>query len=790
MKLKLILICLFGNFISIGAQNAAQAGNSLANTGSISGKVIDKKTGEALPFVNIVIQENNKFIAGGITSDKGFFQIKKLELKKYTVEIQFMGYKTISQTATLTTNNPNVNLNTITIEENAIELKSVEIVGEKSIIEQKIDRKVINVGKDLISTGATAAEIMNNIPSVSVDPQTNAISLRGNSNVKILIDGKPTTIDASQILQQIPSSSIKQIELITNPSAKYNPEGMSGMINIILNKNSRIGFNGSINNGVTFGKTPKLNSSADMNYRTGKFNFFGNYGLNIGQQANRGFINTIEPELEDFQKFKFVNDDKSHLIKTGFDFYINDKNTLSFYTNQNFFKGKANSDVTIDFVTPSKTDLTQLFNNKTDNYWQTYNLDYKINFKKEGHNLELEINYSNGDNTEDAFYSDPRTNYINIKRNNTLVNLDYVNPLSETAKLELGLESRIEDTKNNFLLDGAYNSNFNYERNIYSGYATISKQWKKWSAQAGTRIEDYKARALFKKINENDAPFKDDILTLYPSGFINYTPSEKNSFNLSFSRRVDRPGISQINPIRDWSTPQIDSEGNPNLRPQFTNSYELNYTRKLKIGSITTGVFYRRINNEITRTLFENPDDPSKQILSFANLDDNNAYGFEISGNLDFTKWFSSNISLDAYNKRIKGVVSDEFIEVNVTTFNTRINNTFKATKNLRFQLFGMYRGRDLGIQFLTDPMWKIDAGSSYTILKGNGTLSVRFSDVLNTMHFSFDGDNPKKQYGQFNWESQSAYIGFNYRFGSGKNKAIQRKERQTNEAQGGGGIL
>lgn len=789
MKIKLILVCLFGTLISLQAQNTLKPIFS-ATLGSITGKVIDKKSNNPIPYVNIIVKENNNNVAGGITSEKGIFQIKNLELKKYAVEIQFIGHKTITRSIVLTTNNTTIDLNTIALEEDAIELNSVDIVIEKSTIEQKIDRKVINVGKDLISAGATAAEIMNNIPSVSVDPQTNAISLRGNSNVRILIDGKPTTIDAAQLLQQIPSSSIKQIELITNPSAKYNPEGMSGMINIILNKNSKIGFNGSINNGVTFAKTPKLNSSFDMNYRTGKFNLYGNYGLNTGKQANHGFINTTEPGQEDFQNFKFVNNNNSHLIKAGFDFYVNDKNTLSFYTNQNIYKGDGNSLVTIDFVDPTKMDISQTFKNQNDNYWQTYDLDYKINFKKEGHNLELEVNYSNEDNKEDAFYSDPRTNYISIKRNNTLINLDYTNPLSKTAKLELGLESRIENTKNNFLLDDAYNSNFQYDRNIYSGYATFSKQWGKWSAQAGTRIEKYNANALFKKIDENDATFKDDIFTLYPSGFINYAPSEKNSFNLSFSRRVDRPGISQINPIRDWSTPQIDSEGNPELYPQFTNSYELNYTRKTKIGSITTGVFYRRINDEITRTLFENPDDASKLILSYANLDDNNAYGFEISGNLDFTKWLSSNISVDAYSKKIKGVVANEYIEANVTTFNTRISNTFKATKNLRFQLSGMYRGRDLGLQFITQPMWKVDLGSSYTVLKGNGTITARFSDVFNTKHFSFDGDKPKKEYGKFNWESQSAYIGFNYRFGSGKNKAIQRKQRDKNEAQGSGGIL
>lgn len=789
MNLKLILLCLVGAVLPTLGQTSVKP-ILLENPGTISGKVIDTRTNEPLPYVNIVVKEENKIITGGITSDKGTFLIKNLDLKSYTVEIQFIGYKTVYKTISLTAKGKTADLKTISLEEDAIQLEGVEVVNERSTIEQKIDRKVINVGKDLLSAGATAAEIMNNIPSVSVDPQTNAISLRGNSNVRILIDGKPTNIDPSQLLQQIPSTSIKQIELITNPSAKYNPEGMSGIINIVLNKNSKIGFNGSINNGVTFGKTPKLNSSADLNYRTGKFNIYGNYGLNTGKQSNRGFINTLDPGEEDFQKFTFVNNNTSHLAKIGFDFYWNEKNTISFYTNHSIFNGSGESKTTVDFVDLAKEDITQLFNDENDNYSQTYNLDYKKSFKKEGHFIEFEANYNTNDNKELGVFSTPAINYITNVGNNTLLNLDYTNPISETAKLELGVETRIENTRNKFLLDNVYNSDFAYDRNIYSAYATYSKQWGKWSAQAGTRFEKYNASALFRKVNENDATFEDDLFTLYPSGFINYSPSEKNSFNLSVSRRVDRPSINQVNPIREWSTPQVDSEGNPELFPQFTNSYELNYTRKTKIGAITTGIFYRRINDEITRTLYESPTDPSKQILSYANLNDNNAYGFELSGNLDFKKWWSANISFDAYTKKTKGVVADEFIEVDVTTFNTRISNTFKPSKNLRLQLSGLYRGRDLGLQFERQPMWKIDLGSSYTILKGSGTITARFSDVFNTMNFAFEGTKPKRQQGQFNWESQSAYVGFNYRFGTGKNKAIQRKQRDKNETQGSGGIL
>jgi outer membrane receptor protein involved in Fe transport len=805
MKIKLILICLLGTLFSAQAQTSTKP-SLVESAGSITGKVIDKKTNEPLPYVNVIVKEANKFITGGITTDKGIFYIKNLDLKNYTVEIQFMGYKTVARSVSLSAENKNIDLNTIAIEEDAIQLKGVEIISEKSTIEQKIDRKIINVGKDLISAGATAAEIMNNIPSVSIDPQTNSISLRGNSNVRVLIDGKPSNIDASQLLQQIPSSSIKQIELITNPSAKYNPEGMSGIINIVLNKNSKIGFNGSVNNGVTFGITPKVNSSLDLNYRSGKFNFFGNYGLNHGQQANNGFIISDEVNKENKQVFQFINKNTSHLAKVGFDFYINDKNTFSFYTNQSFFKGIGSATTDVDYTNnSSNSDLLQIFDNKNDNHSQIYNFDYKLKFKKEGHSLELEANYSKNDRPENAIYSNYNrdsgalnnsfTNDVETIGENSIINLDYVNPLTETIKLELGLEHRSETTDNSLFRNSVYNSDFSYERQISSAYATLGKQWEKWSIQAGARLEQYNVEALFREASQTDGKFEDKLLNIYPSTFLTYNPTDKNSFNLSFSRRVDRPSIGQVNPIREWSTPTLDSQGNPNLIPQFTNSFELNYTRKTEIGSITSGVFYRRIEDEITRVIFTNPENPNKQVLSYDNFNNNEAYGIEVSGNLDFRKWWSANVSIDAYQKKVKGTIEDtpgnyEFVEVDATTFNARINNTFKATKDIRIQLFGMYRGRDLSLQFNREAMWKMDIGASYNILKGSGTISARFSDIFNSMNFAFAGDRPYKSNGQFNWESQTVYLGFNYRFGSGKNKAIQRKERDKNETQGSGGVL
>ena len=802
MKIKLILICFIATVFSLQAQTVTKK-PLLENTGSISGKVIDKKTNEPLPYVNIVVKENNKVVTGGITSDKGIFQIKNLALKEYVVEIQFIGYKTILKSVKLTENS-DVNLNTIAIEEDAIQLKGVEIVSERSTIEQKIDRKVINVGKDLTTAGATASEIMNNIPSVNVD-QDGKISLRGNENVRVLVDGRPSNIEASQLLKQIPSTSIKKIELITNPSAKYNPEGMSGIINIVLHKNANDGFNASINTGLTFAKTPKINSSTNLNYKTGKVNFFATYGNNFGKKFNEGSILRLDDQSN--QMFDIKNDDKSHLFKIGMDYYINDKNTLSVYTNQNKLIGDGKVDVSI--LNPDATkNLTQYSKYDGNNLDGTYNLAFKHLTKKEGETLDLEINHSiysgdqlanfrttfNNPSIPTSAYSDD----ISEKRENSTINLDYVNPLNEKSKLEMGAETRIVRTQNNYTTNNSSlsNSNYDYDLDIHSAYVTFGQKFKKIGYQLGARFESYKANA---KLN-NVTAFKDDYITLYPSASMTYSLSEKDQFQMSYSRRVDRPSLGQTKPIREFSTPRVTSIGNPELQPQFTNSVELNYTKTVSKGSITTGVFVRTINNEINRVLYPDPQNQDKQIMSYDNFDTNTAYGFEASLNYKINSWWDIQPAVDFSSITQKGLVSMfntttnsfDFVtkEVNASAFNARFNSNFKATKSLRFLLFGFYRSGVDGVQFNGKEMYKIDAGGRYSFLKDKATLSVRFNDIFDTMKAGFYGDNPYPQTGQFTWESQSVYVGFNYMFGTGKNKSLQRKQRDSNTKEGGGGLF
>jgi outer membrane receptor protein involved in Fe transport len=790
MRLKFFIVAFFA---ALSAQ---------AQTGNLTGKVTDKATNTPISYASIVIKEEGKVLTGGITDDNGLFEIKNLAPKKYNVEVQFMGYKTFITTADFTTQK-SISLGTIALEDEATKLNEVTLVAERSTVEQKLDRKVINVGKDLTTAGATASDIMNNIPSVNVD-QDGKISLRGNENVRVLIDGRPSNIEISQLLKQIPSTSIKKIELITNPSAKYNPEGMSGIINIVLHKNANDGFNGSLNTGSTYAHSPKINNSLNMNYRTGKVNFFTTYGNNFGEQFNDGDITRLDDQSR--QLFDIVNDNNSHLFKIGMDYYLNDKNTISVYTNQNWYSGMGTIDLTLTYPDSSQN-LTQRSVYDTGNHDGAYNMIYKKLFAKEGETLDLEINYADyTENQISTFTTVPMTpisnyeSHVDDTRENTTVNLDYVNPLNDKSNLEAGAEARIIRTESIYRSTAGFinPSDYNYDLNIFSAYATYGQKFTKIGYQVGMRLESYEVHAADKGITQ----YEDDYVTLYPSASMTYTPTEKNQFQISYSRRVDRPSLEQTKPIPEFSTPKVTSLGNPELDPQFTNSVELNYTRTIKQGSITGGIFGRIINDQISRILYPDPENPDKQILTFDNYDTNTSFGFEVSANYKITKWWDIQPSVDFSSIRQKGAVAIiipdtdpdeyEFIEKEVTSaaLNARLNSNFRATKNLRFLIFGFFRSGVEGIQFTSNDMYKIDAGGRYSFLKDKATVSVRVNDIFNTQEFGFEGDNPYPQKGTFGWESQSVYVGFNLMFGGGKNRELQRKQRDNNTQQGGGGLF
>lgn len=770
---------------------------------TITGKVIDQRLGEPVPYATVILKSKklNKTITGDIADDDGSFEIKEGLEGDFILEVQYIGYKTYSKEISISSINKEeskrkeIDLGIIQILEAIEELDEVIITAERSTIEQKIDRKVINVGKDLAILGVTAADIMVNVPSVDID-QDGSILLRGNKNVRILIDGKPSNIDSKQLLQQIPSNSIKRIELITNPSAKYNPEGMSGIINIVLNRSAKMGFNGNVNFGLNAGIKSRYNGALDFNYRTGKFNIYGNYGTKMGKSPLEGFIERLDEQSAEI--WSSETNGITHLGKFGVDLYLDDQNTISVYTNQSGLNNKVFGNTDISFEGNS-TYLGQRYDSERDNNTGTYNLDYTHDFDKKGHTIEVEADYNTyrgKETTEFRFRDDDlltlHRDDVDDDRTNTTLNLDYTNPLTDKSKLELGAEARLQR------IDNTYNttslnlkdSYYSYDRNIHSLYGTYGKSFKKWAYQVGVRLEKYEVVGTFNQAEESNDVFRNEIFSAYPSAYVTYTPddkTQKNSYQISYSRRVDRPGLGQINPIRAWSSARVTNVGNPKLIPQFTNSIEFNYTRGLEKGSFITSVFYRKIKDEITRFAFTDPQDPTRILFSYNNYRNNSAYGFEISGNYKLTEWWSFNTSFDLYSQMQKGVTEDELEEVENILYNIKMNHSFNATDKLIFQLIGLYRGANENLQYVTGAYYFMNIGARYSFLKGKGTINLSFNDILKTQQFSFDATQPIRQVGEFNSDTETISLGLSYRFGGGKNKALKRKNRDRNEKSGGG---
>lgn len=798
---------------------------AIDKSGTLFGVVLDATLKQPLPYVNIIVKNSKgEILTGGITLEDGSFKIEKIEEGNVTVNIQYIGYTTVKKSITIDKSNYNINLGNILLEEAAEGLDEVTVVAEVSTIQQKVDRKIINVGKDLAALG-TASDLMTAVPSVSVDAQTGDISLRGNQNVRVMVDGKFSNIPTAQLLKQIPSTSIKSIELITNPSAKYNPEGMSGIINIVLHKNTMVGFNGNINVGLRNQREAKFNSSIDLNYRNGKFNVYGSYGNNIAKRSNNGIISQIENNS--YQTINILDNDKSHLFKVGLDYYLNDKNTISVFTNQNIYDGKSLSNSNFVFNNNMANNQYQVTNALNGNSSEQYNFDYKLAFNKEGHNIELEVDYNTFEDNIDTDNilnsNNNRPDFMeltNTDRNNTTINLDYVNPLTEKSKLELGLQARLFNNQIIYESDARVRNqngnyiptltHFDYERNIYSAYASYSKQFEKWTYQLGLRAECVNVSAIANELDlsttiDTDYPFNNDYFQVYPSAFFTYSPSDKNSYQLSYSRRVDRPGIDQVNPIPRWNTPLISDFGNQELEPQFTNSLEVNYTRNLGKGSITGGVFYRIIEDEINRAVTLDKSDLSSNrvILTYNNFGNTSAYGFELSSNYRPTKWWSFNTGFDMYSRTQKGIseridptlpnptVTDiitETVQVDNLIWNFRIFNNFSVSKKLTFTAFGMYRGKDTGLNFEMDPMYFVNLGARYTFLDNKATFGLSFNDVFNTQKIAIVSVRPYLQKVRFYPEFQTVSINFSYRFGEGKYRAKSRKMRDDNikEAEGG----
>lgn len=777
--------------------------------GNINGKIIDSKTNQALPYVNIVCKNSAKeIISGGITNNNGNFSITKLPLQKTFLEIQFIGYKTVFKELVLTKENTSIKLGTISIEEDSKLLKEVSIQSNNTIIKQKIDRRIVNVGKDLTSISTNGYELIKNIPGINVDLQSGNINIRGNKNARILIDGKPSNLTTQQVLKQISSSSIKSVELITNPSAKYSPDGMSGIVNIILKKEAKKGFNGDISFGLTQGLHTRGNTGLNFNYRSGNVNIYTNYSNDFGNLKTGYTYDRTDKNLK--QRIRFDNDGTSHYFKIGTDIYLNKNNTISFYTNQ----GISPSDFFIKTVISENNTTILNAKNKSvfDTSESTYNLNYTVNLDEKGQKIEFEATNINTKNPEQGTFNEnvnPNSkvnNYTNnITNNDTtwLFNVDYTKPLKNGASLELGaeirnlnLDSKLFSTQEYLATDTPTykpvgNTFFDYTRNIYASYINFNKEIGKYAFQAGLRFEQFNTKATFNNTEQASLPkISDNLFKIYPSAYATYYASEKNEFQISYSRRIDRPSIYQLSPIREWSSPYTISEGNRFLKPQFTNSFELNYTRYIKTGYLFFGTFYRKTSDIIGRSSTLDSINNDIQILSFDNYSHADNYGIEFFGSFKPIKWWTISPSIELYKQNGKGIINNQVVSYNNTYFGTRFINNIKITKRLNTQFYWLHIGKNKKLLNTVKPYNSISGSLNLKVFNGKGSINITAKDIFNILDYRFESTKPYAMIGSVTREFQNISVGFSYKFGSGKNRKRNRKDRYDNETQSGGGIL
>lgn len=783
--LKLYLFLGLFVFLTIGV---------MAQQATVNG-VIKDSNGIVVPYASIEFYtqgETQELIDGTMSDESGSFSIENLPFGDYELVITAVGFSEFSHFLQI---NQNIHsLETLELSSDFIELAAVEIRGETSQYRTEIDKRVVDVGKDLVSAGADAAAVLNNIPSVNVDQQTGQLSLRGNENVKVMLDGKPTNIPAEQLLKQLPSNAISKVEIITNPSAKYDPEGNSGIINIITYKNQRKGYHLAVDLGLTQGRKTRHNTGLNANFNTGNFNFFGNYNGSFGKNRFEGNIDNYDSKLNQFIDNTYRS--KVHIFKAGLDWFISDKSELTLYTNQYYHKGNSDADANV-----FDGNTNHLFLNSSIGRGiyknQDYNLNFKQSFDKDDHNLVLDAVYATSNHDDRRYFDDtfPVAEYSEYRhgdKSSLRINLDYTNPISETGKIEAGLQYRYNDDDNNLLSDQEIeegsivftpNINFGLKRDIYSAYLNYGQKFGKLSMQLGVRAEQVEDRVRFDVAPTTSGQFKNDYFELYPSVFFTYQLTEKDQLSLNYSRRVDRPRADQMSPVPEWTTSTMINKGNPDLKPQFTNSVELGYLKSIRGGSINAVVFYRRIEDNIFRTVDLNPENENIIVQKYVNYNSTESYGLELSANYRPIRWWSFNASFDAFsNELFYDTQRKQSFQ-----WNARANNNFTINKQLSIQNFFMYRGKFEFIQGESMPMWRLDLGARYSFMNGKATLSARVTDIFKTFYSEVNLTNPVNGKGKFQWESQTVYVGFSFNIGGDVRK--RNIIRESEQSAGGSGI-
>ncbi|NQY30277.1 MAG: TonB-dependent receptor [Flavobacteriaceae bacterium] len=734
MKKSILLIILFIS-ICMSAQ--------MSKNVTISGKVLNKITQEPLEYATAILlnTNNNEIITGSTTNEKGEFSFETLS-GTYTVKIEYMGFKNYLIEKILL--NKNLKLPNIFLEESSEQLDAIKITAEKSTIEYKLDKRVFNVGKDLISKGGSATDILGNVPSVSVDA-TGAVSLRGNTNVRILINGKPSVLTNNNGLEQIPAENIEKVEVVTNPSAKYDAEGTAGIINIILKKNKRNGFGSSLQ--LTMGTPANHGLNYNVNYKTEKINLFSNLGYRYldfeGEGSyyrtnfeNNGISSILDETIEMKRNRRRLN------LYFGGDYYINDKNTLtlSYYHRYNVSKNEVNYD--FNFLDANQNLESVL--NSTENYKEPQKanqieLNYEKSFDKKGKKFTINLQYDfwNDDENESIVQQElfpTITSLTTLKSRdiesskNFLFQSDYKIPVSDKAHLEMGIKGEVRrinsDYKvwNNEVIVDSLDNLLHYDEGIYGAYLQYGNRKRKFQYLLGLRAEHSNTKSTDRKNQYNN---NKNYTKLFPTVHITYSINDATNLQLSYSKRIRRPSFWHLNPFGGISDQQNIRIGNPDLNPMYTNSFEFGTLKRWSKFTLNPSIYYQRTTN-LFETLIKTNDD-NVLISQTVNSGEEDRIGAELVSTYSPYKWWRLSGEINYYSFKQRGLYN-----IDDNTWFTRLNSRFKFSK-LSFQTSFNYRAANQSGQTYSESQYWANLGISHDFLGDSATLTMNVNNVFNS---------------------------------------------------------
>ena len=789
---------------------------------NLSGKIIDKETLLPVEFTVITISKSDtkQIINGGSADANGNFNIE-LNNGIYDIKFEFPGYKTqekLNQNISVDTNLGNILLET---ESNQIE--TVVIRSEKTTVDIKLDKKVYSVGQDLMVKGGTVSDVLDNIPSVTVDSE-GAISLRGNENVKVLIDGKPSNaVSVNDALKMLPADAVDKVEVITNPSARYDAEGGAGILNIILKKGKSNGFNGTLM--ATTGTPDNHGINGTLNYKTNQINLFTTQGYNYKSNPGYSKVNTryLNP---DTSTNSYIDEDRenSRINKGynggfGFDWYL-DKSTT--WTNSiNYRKNSGDNEEDVDYNNFDSNRNFTFYRNRLNLEDQNeenieYNTNLVKNFNKSGHKLTIDGSFSDSKNYNNSTIFDNSSlstttstdlTKNNQKQNRNLIQADYVLPIGEKYQFEAGYRGNFVNMNtdyavlNNGIVNNAFTNILEYSEKVNAFYTQFGIKFNKLSMLYGLRFEDSDINvdqitsAIYKNKKYNN---------FFPSAFLTYEITDNSNVSLNYSKRINRPRGRQLNPFNTYSSNINIFKGNPDLNPTLTDAVDLGYLTKLGKITLSTSVYYNYTKNSFQMVRYVeglNPDGVPITTSSFVNIGEENRAGFEFTLNYSPYKWWKLNSNFNLFRVQTKGDFYYSYFDVSnnlidkvqnfdntASSWFARINSKISLPSKIDWQTNITYNGPQNNAQGSVKGIFAMNLAFSKDVLKDKATVALNVNDVFNSRVRKLETYIPGQidSDSEMQWRKRQITLSFTYRFN--KLKTDKDPKPKTQEQQDGGG--